>query len=153
MENRLFTLIGYHLESAILFRKPVPMERIKISIVEVDSGEDKITSFAVLFKLIESLEESEDSFENEIKFRVIFKINDDSMFLKFNDYFSGNDKDKSKNDSHGNDILAAMVAYIFPYIRQQLNSMTQDHAGPITLPVIDSRNLVAGLDLVLNKSS
>lgn len=148
MESKLFNLIGYHLEVVDLVRAPHAnfFKRIYISIDDIECNIENIVSFVVEFSLYNEIENIEDSFGSVVRFRTAFELNN---IL----YDIVNDKTEETSDLTRNDVLASLVTFVFPYMRQQIFSMTNDSAGEINLPLIDARLIVEGIELLLNEET
>lgn len=141
-DTSLFKLLGFHLEEVQLNRpgNEIPIEiKLKVDTIEFSSDEEIIN---LTLKICLKYHESSESY---FLFRSVFKINKAEIGI--------NEEEFNLNDLNENEesLVSSLMAFVFPYFRQNLSALTNDSAFIINLPIIDTRQLIAGIKLTYNE--
>lgn len=102
-----------------------------------------------------NLNEPAKQFRLSYEINLISDNNDESKFVYDAYFYCGNDqlrnefkkmvddgKKRFSEDSLLKKAITSMIQLSFPYVRQALTNMTNDIGGSITMPIIDSRELI-----------
>ena len=136
MIESIFVYIGSYLQDGIQHRRPGELpEILKLSVSNLDySTEQKHISITYNIDLLNNNE-----LASHYSFVSIFQIND----LEFENAFLTTINSETKVfDDYSSNILVAMIRFSFPFIRQMVQSMTNDIAGAVLLPLIDASALL-----------
>lgn len=133
-----FLFLGFNLRK-VLFNKNQDelLKEVRISICDTIYDADNST-FSLGLKVEIEYEKNKD---NEFLYAAGFVINDDDMASKLN----------IKDDA--NQIIPIFVASVFPFIRQNILSITNDTSEPVNLPTIDCRMISIENTLILTKEN
>lgn len=131
-----FLFLGFNLRK-VSFNKLQDelLKEVRISICDTKYNKnDAVFSLGLKVEI-----EYEKNKDNEFLYAAGFSINDNELVEKLN----------SKVDS--NQVMTLFIASLFPFIRQNILSITNDTSEPINLPTIDCRMISIENTLVLSK--
>lgn len=132
MNKPVYDFIGYELDKCILNRDNAIAKQITISAQKLSF--DLIThiySFRIFVTIDFGSKE-----ESRLEFLVKFLINDTSWY----------------ESVKPNDIASLFMSTAFPYVRQMINSITNDSRGPVIIPTLDLRGIILEKGIVLRRN-
>ena len=134
MENRPYIYLGFNLFKISLEKQQrETLREIRISIPKFSYIEDN----SVLSIVVKVEVDYSDSKNNELLYLAGFQIIDDEL-----------KKDLSLDDKK-NEYIPVFVRIVFPFIRENVATITKDTGNPIMLPIIDCQELSYDTVLVL----
>lgn len=134
MENRPYIYLGFNLWKAALEKKRQEVLReLRIDIPQFSyDANDMVLSMVIRVEIDYS-----ESKDNKLLYIAGFQINDDEL-----------KRDLSLDDKK-NEYIPLFVRIVFPFIRENVATITKDTGNPIMLPIIDCQELSYDTVLVL----
>ena len=134
MENRPYIYLGFNLWKAALEKKRQEVLReLRIDIPQFSyDANDMVLSMVIRVEIDYS-----ESKDNKLLYITGFQINDDEL-----------KRDLSLDDKK-NEYIPLFVRIVFPFIRENVATITKDTGNPIMLPIIDCQELSYDTVLVL----
>lgn len=136
MNDSIFNYIGSYLHDGIQHRElnNIP-ETLKIVIgnIDLNTSEKQVTIMYNIDLL------NNDEMVSHYSFFSLFHIEDETFT---NSFLNTLHSEQKVFDELCSNVLIAMIRFSFPFIRQMVQSMTNDIAGAILLPLIDASVLL-----------